>query len=108
MLNKIKSKQLRQRIVGILHSNADNRDNDFKLQANVWHDEAAKVFGTKNLEDISAFEFLKAYSLGKMSPAESIRRQRQKIQQEHKSLRGKNYFLRQLHSKKVKKKIHTV
>ena len=50
---------------------------------------------------MSAFEFLKLYSECKLTSPESIRRMRQKLQEENLELRGKSWNKRQKLSKEV-------
>jgi len=42
---------------------------------------------------------------GKLTPAETIRRCRQRLQLDHQELRGATYELRQKHQAKVKKEL---
>ncbi len=67
------------------------RDNDNMLLAYIWESELKeKKVSTQN--DM----FLAMYGMGKLSNAESIRRCRQKLQQENPELRGGNYKGRQM------------
>lgn len=65
------------------------RDNDELLTAIIWYNEA-------NLDQssIDAKTFLKMYSERKFTSAESIRRCRQKLQEETPGLRGRSYAQR--------------
>ena len=65
------------------------RDNDELLTAIIWYNEA-------NLDNssIDAKSFLKMYSERKFTSAESIRRCRQKLQEETPGLRGRSYAQR--------------
>ncbi len=67
------------------------RDNDNMLLANIW-DSELKEKKVGNQSDM----FLALYGMGKLSNAESIRRCRQKLQQENPELRGGNYKGRQM------------
>ena len=67
------------------------RNNDNMLLAYIWESELKeKKVGTQ--DDM----FLAKYGMGKLSNAESIRRCRQKLQQENPELRGGNYKGRQM------------
>ena len=67
------------------------RDNDFRLCSNIWFEEF-KQFDIN--DDLSAKDFLKIYSLGKLTSAPSIKRARAKLQEENPELRGENYYIR--------------
>lgn len=71
------------------------RDDDYKLIANVWHSE---IKGTQ----LDAFGFLQMFSEGKLANPESIRRIRQKLQEEFPELRGEKYKRRHQETEKVK------
>ena len=67
------------------------RNNDNMLLVHIWESELKeKGFGYQN--DM----FLSLYGKGELSNAESIRRCRQKLQQENPELRGGNYKGRQM------------
>jgi len=67
------------------------RDNDYRLCSNIWHEE----FKTYDINgDSSAQDFLKIYSLGKLTSAPSIKRARAKLQEENPELRGEKYYIR--------------
>ena len=67
------------------------RDNDYRLCSNIWHEEF-KTFDING--DLSAQDFLKIYSLGKLTSAPSIKRARAKLQEEKPEYRGKKYYIR--------------
>ena len=59
-----------------------------------------------DLNELSAFDLLKYYAESKLTNAESIRRMRAKLQEEHPELRGRKYQLRQTTLKnKVRKEL---
>lgn len=72
-----------------LNEDARTRDNDDLLIAKIWFTEVSA-------EDLSksVLEFLTMFSKGHFTSAESIRRCRQKLQQEYPGLRGKTYAAR--------------
>ena len=75
------------------------RDDDNKLIANIWHNELT--------EDIkTVHDFLMAFSQGKFSSPESIRRMRQKLQEENEELRGSNQIERLAEAKNVRNNIN--
>ena len=79
-----------------------HRDNDNSLIATIW---AKECGGMSAITNISAYEFLKMFSEKKLTNPETIRRARQRIQQENPELRGETYFERQQEAKYVKQNI---
>lgn len=75
--------KVRDRVEKLLRENPHLRDDDFKLIANVWHAES------KGVE--TKADFLWAFSRGKFSHPESIRRSRAKLQELNPELRGTSY-----------------
>jgi hypothetical protein len=74
-----------------LENHPPTRDSDTKLVANIW----SKVIGLNNLDTTTARGFLQMLVDGKMPSSETIRRTRQKVQEENPHLRGKSYRERQ-------------
>ena len=83
-----------------LENREDTRDSDLELIAQFWKNEGAKI-GHK-MNEISANDFLGLMAGGEFTSSESIRRCRQKVQEEYPELRGKNYKGKQSHQEKVK------
>jgi len=76
------------------------RDDDNKLLATIW----ANEFGGKDkCKEFTAFSFLEMLSKGELLNSESIRRMRQKLQEENENLRGPNYAKRKSKEAKVKR-----
>ena len=95
---------MKEKVKSLLMNNPSNRDSDNKLIANYWHFELLKK--GVDLNELSAFDLLKHYAESKLTNAESIRRMRAKLQEEHPELRGKKYQLRQTTLKnKVRKEL---
>lgn len=82
-----------EKVMHILNQDPRTRDNDNILIARIWFDEM-----TNDERKDSATQFLINFSEGRYSSAESIRRCRQKLQEDFPGLRGKSYLQR----KKVK------
>lgn len=76
------------KVLKALNEDARTRDNDNLLIALIWYNELERS------DNISAIDFLKSYSVGKFTSAESIRRCRQKLQEDFPGLRGKSYATR--------------
>lgn len=80
------TKNLADRVFKLLAEHPHLRDSDFQLLAMVWKDEVPE-----NKHSGSVYEFLGALSDNKYTNPESIRRVRQKIQEENPHLRGKKW-----------------
>jgi SMC interacting uncharacterized protein involved in chromosome segregation len=91
-------KAIKDKIKYLLEKYPHLRDDDNKLIANVWYNEADKSLSTE--------EFLKLLSQGKLTNSESIRRCRQKIQEQNIHLRGKRYNYRQEENIQTQLNIH--
>lgn len=87
---------IRNRIADLLKDHEHLRDNDHALAAEVWKQECFKC----NVKKLSDFFYM--LSIGDVfTNFESIRRNRQLLQAEFTSLRGKNYGHRKKHEKNV-------
>ena len=79
------------------------RDNDNKLCANIWNEELKRFI---IFEKSSVRDFLRLYSLGKLTSAPSIKRARAKLQEEEPELRGEKYKIRKgTYQKEWRKKL---
>ena len=78
------------RVLKFLNEDPRTRDSDELLTALIWHQETDRT--------MTSFEWLLKYSQKGFTSAESIRRCRQKLQEDFPGLRGKSYLQR----KKVK------
>ncbi|MEY4334563.1 MAG: hypothetical protein RLZZ196_3313 [Bacteroidota bacterium] len=88
-------------IIDLLTNKEHLRDNDQALIANIWWRELV----TQGKDKSTAFEMLKVFSEGKLSNPESIRRARQKIQEEQPELRGQSYRARHREQDNVKEQL---
>jgi hypothetical protein len=84
--------KIKNEVKRILENVYHNRDDDYRLIANIW----LKEMQEKNIDltTINAYQFLKIFAEGKLTNPESIRRMRAKLQEEHEHLRGKKYYER--------------
>jgi hypothetical protein len=74
----------------LLGQNPELRDNDLKLIANIWWMKINQIkHRYDDLELQTIHGFIKLYSEGKIPNDQTIRRERRKIQEHDKSLRGK-------------------
>jgi hypothetical protein len=78
------------------------KDSDEKLIATFWYHE----IGGANFSTMTAHDLLKKFSEGKLTSTESIRRCRQKLQEENENLRGKMYTNRKSDGEVIRTKIH--
>lgn len=83
--------KIKEAVTSLLEKHPHLRDNDNKLIATIWRLEVGK----ENIDGLSALGFLIYVAEGRLSSAESIRRSRQKIQEDRPELRGTNYNKRQ-------------
>ncbi len=95
--------KIKDRITFYLKEYPHLRDSDEKLIASVWKDELIKQ-GFKTTQ-MSAYDFLKMYSDGKLTSSESIGRCRRKIQETTPELRGALYVERKNNEESVKSEI---
>lgn len=79
------------------------RDNDSKLVANVWY----ALIGDAKVKEMSAMDFLKAYSSNLITPADTITRARRKIQEDNPDFRGEKWADRHILANKVRREVHT-
>jgi len=94
-------KTIKDKVLLLLEKNPHLRDSDFKLIANYYFFEV----GHEKMAKLSAMEFLDLFAKGSLSHSESIRRVRQKIQEDNPHLRGESYKIRKSDSKVVRNNI---
>jgi len=92
MKSRLLSKRLYDYISKILVQRLDLRDSDDKLIAHIWHKEASE-HGIK-LGEITGLDLLRFIRDGNFTNPESIRRSRQKVQEEIPATRGTKYSQR--------------
>ena len=95
MINKIRS--AKEIVTHFLNLRAELRDDDNRLMANIWATELKET----GIQDMGAWDFLTMFSKGLLTSPESIRRARQKVQEECPHLRGKSYKARHEKAKEV-------
>lgn len=100
MINEIKN--IKGKVKQLLVKFPHLRDSDVKLISNIWHSQ----IGAEKAKSISAFDFLAEFSQGKFINPESIRRIRQKIQEQNEDLRGKSYKDRNKKGAEMRQQIH--
>lgn len=96
----MKINKAKEKVYKLLLNNGHLRNSDLKLIACIWYSEVP------NINDLTAYEFLQKFSNGELTNPESIRRSRQKVQEEIPALRGTNYKKRQLNQSNVKQQLN--
>jgi hypothetical protein len=76
-----------------LKLDANLRDSDSRLCANIWAKEIIKEKGL-DLLNVNSVEFLRMYANNELTSAPSIKRARAKLQEEEPKYRGQKYNLR--------------
>ena len=94
---------VKDRVKALLEKHPHLRDSDNRLIATIWNNDVRKI--SLRSSEISALYFLDLYSHGKITNAETIRRVRQKIQEENPELRGTVNEARQKEGEEVRKNI---
>jgi len=80
-------KNIKEKVAYLLETKPTLRDDDNKLIASFYFDEMGETY----LRNFPAYSFLSLMSEGKLTSPESIRRVRQKLQEERVDLRGEKY-----------------
>ena len=94
-------KEIKQKVRSILELIPSTRDNDNELISTYWENELGH-----EIINLSAETFLKIYATSNvLTSAESIRRNRQKIQEQNEHLRGLKYRVRQILGEEVRQTI---
>lgn len=93
-------KGIKPKVDKLLGSYPHLRDDDNKLIATIWRSEV------NNIEDISGIKMLKIFAEGSLTSPESIRRMRQKLQEENENYRGENYAKRHKEKDNIKQNIN--
>ncbi len=107
MLHQIKN--IKKKVFQLLTEKPHLRDDDNKLIANIWNEEIGKDENNKHKSlTTTAFCFLEAIASGTHTSPESIRRIRQKIQEQNEHLRGTSYKNRKLAASEVKRHIKDI
>ena len=88
----MKKEYTRTRVKEMLIANPELRDDDYRLIAQYWYNEANRI--GVDLNRITAIQMLSMISDGKFTSSETIRRDRQLLQMKNPELRGKMYAKR--------------
>jgi len=96
----LQMKGSKEKVLYLLRNYPSLRDSDTKLLATYWHNEL-----NRNSKNISGFEVLEKMANGELTKSESIRRVRQKIQEENPELRGELWSKRQILKEEIQQNI---
>jgi len=94
---------VKDRVKALLRLHLHLRNSDNKLIANIWHQDLLNKRLNPNL--ITANDLLSLYANEQLTNSESIRRVRQKIQEENPELKGTVNEARQKEGEAVRKEI---
>ena len=100
MKSRLTDLKLHDYIREVLAYRADLRDSDSRLITHIWYKEAEQL-GIE-LKNISGYDLLKYLQSETFTSTESIRRSRQKVQEQHAETRGQKYLERQAKANEVK------
>lgn len=93
-------REVRERVLQALRDYPEYRDDDNKLMAHIWLDDAAA-------KGLNYYDFLSDFIKGKYSNSESIRRSRQMLNKAYPETRGLSYEKRQKKGREVRESITT-
>lgn len=106
MINQIKN--IKTEVKRLLTKFPHLRDSDNKLIATIWGADIGKDEKGLISKQITAYCFLEAFANGKHTSPESIRRVRQKIQEQCPELQGESYKKRKVKAQEFKQEIKSV
>lgn len=98
----VKITKNKDKVRWFLENYPETRDSDDELISRFWRNEVKKMI---DITVAPVTELLKILSEGKLTSSESIRRCRQKVQEEEPKLRGENYKGKQKHQEKVQEEL---
>ena len=102
--NATKFDSVRDHVLLNLTKHPHLRNNDSKLIATIWYQQ----LGKDQIDRMSAMDFLQTFADSKLHNPESIRRMRQKLQEQYPHLRGASYQHRKTIGVQTRKTIHHV
>ncbi len=103
-----KIKSTKEKVIKLLESNVNYRNDDEKLVARYWWDELNinKEVIQVGIKSLDAIGLLRMYSEGKLTSADIITRARRKAQEENPELRGEKWKQRHDEEKLVRDEIN--
>ena len=103
-----KIKSTKEKVIKLLESNVNYRNDDEKLVARYWWDELNinKEVIQVGIKSLDAIGLLRMYSEGKLTSADIITRARRKAQEENPELRGSKWKKRHEEEKLVRDEIN--
>jgi hypothetical protein len=91
LYNKQEMKHIKEIVRELLENKPELRDNDNLLMSTIWKQQS------------NILNFFHRFETGRLHSPETIRRTRQKLQEDYEHLRGESYVARQKKQVKVKK-----
>lgn len=103
-----KIKSTKEKVIKLLESNVNYRNDDEKLVARYWWDELNinKEVIQVGIKSLDAIGLIRMYSEGKLTSADIITRARRKAQEENPELRGSKWKKRHEEEKLVRDEIN--
>lgn len=95
--------EVKQRVRSILETNKEARDCDRLLISIIWEKDFISIYGSIRQHNVD--DFLISLSLGELTSPETIRRCRQRLQEENETLRGLKYKQRKQLGEEVRQSI---
>ena len=107
---KLLKDKLLNKVREVLIERSQSKDDDRFLTCAIWWREIQKkkegiTPDEGKYNTVSFIEFLEMYHKGKLTLADSITRARRKLQEEDKTLRGKNWYKRKNRQEEVRQEI---
>ena len=96
-------KTIKSRVQFLMEKYPLLRDDDFRLYASYV---SFQVGGKTKLQEMNAYDFLTRLANGELAHFESVRRLRQKLQEQVPELRGANYEKRKKDAEATRNQIH--
>ena len=97
------SKKMKERVYQLLRNVPETRDNDGYLLALIMNEDL--LVAGHEPKKMSAQDLFILMKSGKVTSPESVRRMRQKLQEEYESLRGNSYKNRKLKAQTIKNQL---
>tara|TARA_R100000742_G_C4251208_1_gene69519 strand:+ start:103 stop:450 length:348 start_codon:yes stop_codon:yes gene_type:complete len=91
-------KKMSQRVLFLLATNGETRENDNSLLVEIWKEDLRKTLSDTELRGLmpALSVFFTLFKEGSLSKPESVRRSRQRLQEQDPTLRSDNYNARKI------------
>ena len=102
-MSRVSVKNVKDRVASLLEEHPSLRDDDNRLIANIWFNDALTANPDLSISVVK--DFLQLVADGNLTNPESIRRSRQLVQEKNPHLRGNTYNMRQSNKRNIQKEI---